>query len=121
MESPEGFANAVLQARFNGAKRDINDLKDAVVRARAQQHDSANLTWYWGALFGALRVIFWDLAKRYPNDPYFKPTGRKRPDGSPELQYQKLFDSVLAKEVAAMPASVPRGAVMQSLFRKTKV
>jgi hypothetical protein len=121
MESGEGLANAVLQARMNAARRDAWGWEAEFHKARAQQKESANHTWYWGVIFRAFRAVFWELAKRYPNDPLFKATGRKRLDGSPELEYHRLFAVNAEKEIAALPSDVPKGRDLKDFIAKAKI
>ena len=85
MESGEGLTNAILHARLTAARRDAWGWEDEFHKARAEQRNSADIGWYSRATFRALRAVFWEFAKRHPNDPFCRPTGRKRHDGSPEL------------------------------------
>jgi hypothetical protein len=129
MESGEGLANAFLHARLTSAKINLGQTERALANATRTNKDLVNeydelaaATWYWSSSFKALAKVFAELARKHPDDPLFRPTGLRREGGQVELQYHKLFDSLVMEEAKTMPKEVPRGAPFLSfLKRKIKI
>ncbi len=116
MESLEGLASAWGAARRGriqmeqdiAKKTNINQTRNNLSLVRERDELAAD-TWYWGTSFRAASRVFAELAKRYPNDPLFKATGKRREDGQPELAYHILFEQLYHDEAKKMPSWVSRG------------
>ena len=110
--SLEGLANIGMAARLGSEMRDRISAEREVETLAEEKLKVAVSAWHWRLAFRVLNDVFIELAKRHPEDPFFKPTGRRRGNGGAELAYHAIIDRLVAKEAGTMPKWVPRGKTL---------
>ncbi|WP_298282014.1 hypothetical protein [Acidocella sp.] len=123
MDSPESLAATTALAMRNHANRmraqaendaaswqqAYEEMRLARKKMLQELNDEVIQGWYRGAAEKSLVKIIVELAKRYPADPLFKPTGRRMAQGEQELEIHKVFARYVTDEAKSFPAEVPRG------------
>ncbi len=104
MDNPDSMMHALALAERNHYAR----------RAGALQNQYADLTyvlanarassWAWSARAKALEALILVIMAKYPNDPLFRKTGKKRPNGKPETVAHLEYDRQVLHELQKAPA-----------------
>jgi hypothetical protein len=120
MESPEGFANAVLWARLTSAKIDLNREENRCAALRDEMREEQEECWYWHVSAKAALDLLEELARRHPDDILFRPTGGRRANRVMELGYHLAFELAFEQRAKKIPREVQRGAGWRGFLRKLK-
>lgn len=72
-----------------------------------QQHDILMQAFMSKGRAKGLDTVIELLGQKYHDDPLFKPTGRKRPNGKPEYVFHEIMDAGTLASAKECPGGIP--------------